>query len=402
MRYILLPISFLALLFTNNLFAAEKLNILGLTLDMTIEELYKKIEPYNKSTGASSNQEDAVKLSSGYGYVLSERGDRESILVVAPELGSNEKPIQIMRKLSTGLDDDYLFQHTMEALIEKFGEPQFQEYDNHDGDNLIAWGNGKNIEKCDPNEKYEYQEILDNCDYFLTVDLRKKSDYISETGNIAQRDEIVIMLFTNEAFDEDKNEGVAVDKIKTEMGLEILGLTLDMTIEELYEKIESYNESVGATSVGTPYEAFGFYVYKLSTRKGEWIQALTSTADNNQPPGSINWRIYTDTSNHDTLFDYVKQVTREMFGKPQYTDTDRMMWTSDRNNHIKKCDLSKYERFKEFEQSATGVKVDCYAILEVEYVDEGKERYVDITLENLKAMQIHELRAAANREKPKF
>jgi len=258
------------------------------------------------------------------------------------------------------------------------------------------------IVENNPNKKYEYQEILENCDYFLTVNFRKKSDYVNETGNIAQRDEIVIMLFTNEVFREDKNEGVAIDKIKTEMGLEILGLTLDMTIDELYEKIEAYNDSVGATFAKTPYEASGFYVYRLSERKGEWIKAITSIAERNQPPGSINWRIYTDSTNHDTLFDYVKQVTREMFGKPQYSDADRMLWTSDQANHIKRCDLSRYERFEGLERSAADIKTNCHAILGIEYVDEGKERYVDITLENLEAMQIHELRAAANREKPKF
>jgi len=126
MRYALVIAAFLTALFVNGLSAAEKLNILGLTLDMTIGELYAEIETYNESTGASSSTEYIKDLGFYLFKISGSRDRREMIIAMASRPEVNQKPIDINRRISAEIYDRHLFDDIEEALIEKYGDPQYR------------------------------------------------------------------------------------------------------------------------------------------------------------------------------------------------------------------------------------------------------------------------------------
>jgi len=121
-------ISFLfTLVFASSLYAAEKLNILGLTLDMTIEELYKKIEQQNKKNKLKSNKKprDNKELSV---FKLSEKAasGRNPIpesLIVATSTSSNtkSKPLKISRLFYFERGKRFTEGDMEGDLIEKYG-----------------------------------------------------------------------------------------------------------------------------------------------------------------------------------------------------------------------------------------------------------------------------------------
>gem|GEM_PF-3753197 len=185
--------------------------------------------------------------------------------------------------------------------------------------------------------------------------------------------------------------------------LNILGLTLDMTVAELYEKIEPHNRLIGASASLVPEEYVGMYRFTLTETKrlNEKIVVFVAEPHLDEKPLSIQRDIWTHYDNvndfdNDDIFNYAQKQHIEKFGEPVHKKaassvSEDMVWTMSKNREIKKCGS-----FENPEKAGQSIIDDgCESILALDFYDADKRnaRKIYLRLDNIVALIAYQRKA---------
>jgi len=230
--------------------------------------------------------------------------------------------------------------------------------------------------------------------------------------------------------------------------LNILGLTLDMTLAELHAQIEPYNKSFDAsfatkiTEITQPRKVEKYneifshltdiyisYLTDFLNNDDDIITAFTIGKGENAKPISINRMMLLRYDNEkyfhdDDTVEYMEKNFTERFGEPSYKEVSEntsgiLMWTASKHKGITKCgnfkilnsinDNSSLEDKTSTHRSLEQSIVDdgCEYVLKFSFFEsEGKDvRYVNTELENLAARydpNIAKKMMESSKERPKL